>query len=50
MNVPSTQRQGIEVGSEYTADYLRVYANYALVDATFQFNGTLSSPNNPPRR
>ena len=47
VNVPSTQRQGIEVGGEYTADYLRVYANYALVDATFQFNGTLSSPNNP---
>ncbi|KAA0125773.1 TonB-dependent receptor [Methylobacterium sp. P1-11] len=47
VNVPSTQRQGIEIGSEYTADYLRVYANYALVDATFQFNGTLSSPNNP---
>ncbi|KST57450.1 TonB-dependent receptor [Methylobacterium sp. GXS13] len=47
VNVPATQRQGIEVGSEYTADYLRVYANYALIDATFQFNGTLSSPNNP---
>ncbi|MCJ2057000.1 TonB-dependent receptor [Methylobacterium sp. J-048] len=47
VNVPSTQRQGIEVGGEYTADYLKVYANYALVDATFQFNGTLSSPNNP---
>ena len=47
VNVPATQRQGIEVGAEYTADWLRVYANYALVDATFQFNGTLSSPNNP---
>jgi len=47
VNVPATQRQGIEVGAEYTADYLRVYANYALIDATFQFNGTLSSPNNP---
>ena len=42
VNVPSTQRQGIEVGGEYTAVYLRVYANYALVDATFQFNETLS--------
>ena len=47
VNVPATQRQGFEVGAEYTADWLRVYANYALVDATFQFNGTLSSPNNP---
>ena len=24
-----------------------IYANYALIDATFQFNQTLSSPNNP---
>lgn len=47
VNVPATQRQGVEVSAEYTADYLRVYANYALIDATFQFNGQLSSPNNP---
>lgn len=47
VNVPATQRQGIEVGAEYTNDYLSVYANYALIDATYQFNGTLSSPNNP---
>lgn len=47
VNVPATQRQGMEVGAEYTADWLRVYANYALVDATFQFTDTLSSPNNP---
>ncbi|MDP4026209.1 TonB-dependent receptor [Methylobacterium sp. NEAU 140] len=47
VNVPATQRQGLEVGAEYSADWLRVYANYALIDATFQFNGTLSSPNNP---
>ncbi len=47
VNVPSTRRQGIEVGAEYVADWLLVYANYALVDATFQFTGTLSSPNNP---
>lgn len=48
INVPATRRQGIEVGAEYavTPDLL-VYANYALVDATFQFNATLSSPNNP---
>ncbi|MBP32597.1 MULTISPECIES: TonB-dependent receptor [Methylobacterium] len=48
INVPSTRRQGIEVSGEYvvTPDLL-VYANYALVDATFQFNQTLSSPNNP---
>ena len=47
INVPATRRQGIEVGAEYVSDWLSVYANYALIDATFQFNGTLSSPNNP---
>ncbi len=47
VNVPATRRQGIEVGLEYVADWLTVYANYALIDATFRFNGTLSSPNNP---
>ena len=47
-NVPSTRRQGIEVSGEYvvTPDLL-VYANYALIDATFQFDQTLSSRNNP---
>jgi iron complex outermembrane recepter protein len=47
-NVPATRRQGIEVSAEYvvTPDLL-IYANYALIDATFQFNQTLSSPNNP---
>ncbi|WP_375462551.1 TonB-dependent receptor [uncultured Methylobacterium sp.] len=47
VNVPATQRQGVEVGAEYTRGDLSVYANYALIDATFRFNGTLSAPNNP---
>ena len=47
VNVPATQRQGIEVAGEYTNEVLSVYANYALIDATYQFRGTLSSPNNP---
>ncbi|WP_238179569.1 TonB-dependent receptor domain-containing protein, partial [Methylobacterium oxalidis] len=47
VNVPATQRQGVEVGAEYVSDWLSVYANYALIDATFQFTGTLTSPNNP---
>ncbi|KQP10464.1 TonB-dependent receptor [Methylobacterium sp. Leaf99] len=47
VNVPATRRQGVEVGLEYASDWLTVYANYALIDATFRFNGTLSSPNNP---
>ncbi|GJD55147.1 TonB-dependent receptor [Methylobacterium dankookense] len=47
VNVPATQRQGIEVSGEYVSERWSAYANYALVDATFQFNGTLASPNNP---
>ncbi|GJE26832.1 TonB-dependent receptor family protein [Methylobacterium organophilum] len=47
VNVPATRRQGVEVSAEYVSDWLTVYANYALIDATFRFNGTLSSPNNP---
>ncbi|MCJ2121965.1 TonB-dependent receptor [Methylobacterium sp. J-077] len=47
-NVPATRRQGIEVSAEYVVNPdLLVYANYALIDATYQFNDTLSSPNNP---
>ncbi len=47
VNVPATRRQGVEVGAEYTSGDLSVYANYALIDATFRFTGELSSPNNP---
>ncbi|WP_018260720.1 TonB-dependent receptor [Methylobacterium sp. WSM2598] len=47
VNVPATRRQGIEVAGEYANERWSVYANYALIDATFQFNGQLSSPNNP---
>ncbi|WP_336486932.1 TonB-dependent receptor [Methylobacterium nigriterrae] len=47
VNVPATQRQGIEVAGEYVGERLSLYANYALIDATFQFRGNLSSPNNP---
>ena len=47
VNVPATQRQGLEFSGEYINERVSLYANYALIDATFQFNGTLSSPNNP---
>ncbi|MBB3904789.1 iron complex outermembrane receptor protein [Methylobacterium brachythecii] len=47
VNVPATRRQGVEVGAEYTRGDLAIYANYALIDATFRFSGTLASPNNP---
>jgi iron complex outermembrane receptor protein len=46
-NVPQTRRQGIELAAEYTAERLAVFANYSLIDATFRFDGTLASPNNP---
>ncbi len=45
--MPATRRQGIEVAAEYVTERLSLYANYALIDATFQFRGDLSSPNNP---
>src|SRR6476661_1324694 len=46
-NVPATRRQGLEAGAQYQTERYLVYANYALVDATYQFTGLLASPNNP---
>ena len=46
-NVPATRRQGLEAGVNYQTPQYLVYANYALVDATYQFSGFLASPNNP---
>jgi iron complex outermembrane receptor protein len=46
-NVPSTLRQGIEAEAGFRYGNLSVYANYAFVDATYQFAGPLASPNNP---
>jgi iron complex outermembrane receptor protein len=46
-NVAATRRQGLEAGGTYQAGQWLVYANYAFVDATYQFTGTLASPNNP---
>jgi iron complex outermembrane recepter protein len=46
-NVPATRRQGLETGVNYQTERYLVYANYALVDATYQFTGLLASPNNP---
>ncbi|GEP09032.1 TonB-dependent receptor [Methylobacterium gnaphalii] len=47
VNVPATRREGIEVSGEYARGDLSIYANYALINPTFQFSGELSSPNNP---
>ena len=46
-NVGDTLRQGVEAGFTYAKGPLTVYGNYAFIDATYRFNGTLSSPNNP---
>jgi iron complex outermembrane recepter protein len=46
-NVPATRRQGLEAGAQYQTPQYLVYANYAFVDATYQFSGFLASPNNP---
>ena len=46
-NVDGTRRQGVEAGANYTAKDWMAYVNYAFVDATYQFNGDISSPNNP---
>ncbi|MGO9675102.1 MAG: TonB-dependent receptor [Methylocella sp.] len=47
VNVPETLRQGVEVGLQYNNGPVQAYANYAYVNATYQFNGTFSSPSNP---
>ena len=46
-NVPETLRQGVELGLQYNYGPVSFYANYAHVDATYQFSATFSSPNNP---
>jgi iron complex outermembrane recepter protein len=46
-NIGQTRRQGIETGLAYKDDDWSVYANYSLVDATFESSFALPSPNNP---
>ena len=46
-NVGDTLRQGVEIGARYTDDRWMIYANYALVHATFQSSFVMPSPNNP---
>jgi iron complex outermembrane receptor protein len=46
-NVPSTQRQGVDLTAHYAAHGWTAYASYSYLDATYQFAGTLASPNNP---
>ncbi|CAN1722917.1 iron complex outermembrane recepter protein [Hyphomicrobium sp. 1Nfss2.1] len=46
-NIGDTLRQGVEIGGRYVDQRWMIYANYALVDATFQSSFILPSPNNP---
>jgi len=46
-NVPGTLRQGAEAGLVYNRGPLSFYGNYAFVDATYNFTGSVSSPQNP---
>jgi len=46
-NVPSTQRQGVDLSTRYDGRNWSVYASYSYLDATYQFTGQLASPNNP---
>jgi len=46
-NVPLTRRRGIEVQAEFHQGPVSAWANYGLVDATYQFSGALPSPNSP---
>ena len=46
-NAGTTRRQGVEAGLSYRAEEWSVSAEYALVDAIFLNDLTLSSPNNP---
>ncbi len=46
-NVPLTRRQGVEAGASYQLGDWQASINYAFIDASYQFNGTFASPNNP---
>lgn len=46
-NVGQTRRQGVEAGATLRNDRLAVYADYALIDATFRNSLTLNSGDNP---
>ena len=49
-NVPLTRRQGVDLTAHYQGRGWSTYVSYSYLDATYQFTGTLASPNNPIRR
>jgi len=46
-NVGATRREGVEVETSWRNDRLSLYANYALIDATFRTAFTSDSENDP---
>jgi iron complex outermembrane recepter protein len=46
-NAAKTRREGIEARINYNWDRWRTYANYTVINATYQTPMTLQSPNNP---
>jgi iron complex outermembrane receptor protein len=46
-NAPRTQRRGIELAAAFRQGPVSAFANYGLVEATYQFTGALPSPNAP---
>ena len=46
-NVDGSRRENVETGLIFNRGPISLYGNYAFVDATYQFTGTLNSPNNP---
>ena len=46
-NAGTTRRQGIEINTDYRDSRWHLFANYSLIDATYQSYLALSSPNNP---
>jgi len=46
-NVPLTRRQGMDVSLSFATKSWSTYVAYSFLDSTYQFTGTLASPNNP---
>ncbi|MCX8253127.1 TonB-dependent receptor [Beijerinckiaceae bacterium RH AL1] len=47
VNAPETLRQGVEAGVMYDHGPWEFYANYAYIDARYEFAAKFASPNNP---
>ena len=47
VNAPETLRQGVEAGLTYDKGPWNFYANYAYIDARYEFAAKFASPNNP---